>query len=89
VSLDLAFKGQDYNNDILLRMEMLRKGKVSLCRDCLVSILIYKTFVQASGLIYKHFGTILSRNIYLKVHERHVKTKVECVSFTRICSDKR
>jgi uncharacterized UPF0160 family protein len=70
-------------------MEILRKGKVSLCKDCFVPVLIYKTFVQASGLIYKYFGSIMFRNIYLKGHERHVKTMVEYDSFTGTCSDKR
>ena len=50
--------------------------------------LIYKTFVQTSGLIYKCFGSIMFRNIYLKGHERHVKTMVEYVSFTGTCGDK-
>jgi len=68
---------------------MLRKGKVSLCKDCFVPILMYKTFVQPRGLICKHFGTIMYSNIYLKVHERHVKTMVKYDSFTSTCSDKR
>ena len=89
VILDLTFQGQDYTKDVLPRMKMLRKGKISLYKDCFVPISVHKTFVQTSAMIYNHNGKIMFRNIYLKVHKRHVKTMVDYDSFTRICSDKR
>jgi uncharacterized UPF0160 family protein len=45
------------------------EGRVVISAQRLSERTVYKTFVQASGMIYKYFGTIMLGNIYWKKHE--------------------